>query len=194
MTKIKRLFGSINIKRMIIACFAVILLLFSSGCSLLAIKNAEDVNKNSNLEIGLLTYAGNGLFDEHYGEIPGFGITGYYDKKYGDYEENADSIYSCSVIYHVTSYPDVLSGKQYVTGIDVTDPETKIYGYSVGDSVEDFEAYLKEKGYKKFYDNGHLMKFKKGKMQFRCGVDVETQTIRSLYVGVNVTNNCGVIF
>jgi len=194
MAKTKRLFGSINIKRIIIASFTVILLLFSSGCSLLAVKNAEDINKNSNLQIGLLTYAEDGLFDENYGVIPGFGITGYYDKKYGDYDANADSIYSCSVIYHVTSYPDVLSRKQYVTGIDITDPEIKIYGYSVGDSVEGFEEFFKKKGYEKFSDNGHLMKFKKGKMQSCCGVDVETQTIRSLYVGVNVTNNCGVIF
>jgi hypothetical protein len=194
MANIKRLFSSISIKKMAVFFFSSIFLLFSTGCSLLAIKNAEDIHKNSNLEIGLLTYAGDGLFDENYGVIPGFGITGYYDKKYGGYDVDADAVSSCSVIYHVTSYPDVLSGKQYVTGIDVTDPEIEIYGYSVGDSVEGLETFLEEKGYKKFSDNGNLMKFKKAKMQFRCSVDVETRTIRSLYVGVNVTNNCGVIF
>ncbi len=173
----------------------VCMLFFCSSCSLRTNIIVKDINKNSNLEIKLLTLVDENLFDENYDTIPGFGITGYFDKKYGEnYMGNSDAIHACSVIYHVSSYPDAFFGKKRVTGIDITDPTIKIYGFSVGGDVAEIEAFLLDNGYKKFDDADRLKKFKKGKVQIRIGIHYEEQTIRSIYIGVDATNITGVIF
>lgn len=170
-------------------------LLFGVGCSLQTDAIVKDINQNTNLEIKLLVKAEDSLFDENYEIIGGFGITGYFDKKYGEnYTENSDAIDACSVIYHVTSYPDALFGKPHVTGIEITDPAITLYGYSVGDSVDGVADFFIDKGYEKTYDDSHLFKFNKGKIQIRIGVNYEEQTIRSIYVGVDTTNCTGVVF
>ena len=186
-------------KRFFMAIFLTILtvcmLVCGLGCSLRTKAIVNDINENSNLEIGLLTKADDGLFDENYDTIPGFGITGYFDKKYGEnYMENSDVIDACSVIYHVTSYPDALYGKLHVTGIEITDPAIEIYDFSIGDSVAEIEAFLQDNGYKKFDDANRLKKFKKGNVQIRIGINYEEQTMQSIYIGVDSTNFTGVIF
>lgn len=186
-------------KKFFMAIFAIILtpcmLFLCAGCSLRTNAIVKDINNNTNLEIKLLTRVEDGLFDENYDIIPGFGIKGYFDKKYGEnYMENSDVIDSCVVIYHVTSYPDAFFGKSHITGIEITDPAITLYGYSVGDSIEGVADFFKEKGYEETYNNGHLFKFNKGKVQIRIGVNFEEQTIRSLYAGVDTTNCTGVVF
>jgi hypothetical protein len=158
-----------------------------SGCrSIRSEKIVEDINANSNFEIDLLTPAKEADFDG-FVIIPGHGITGYYNKKYGDIMEDYDAVYACYVQYDVTSYPDVVLGEQYVTGIFVTDPDIHVYGYSVGDSREEFSDFLEEKGFDEFYNSGHLMKFSKGRVEIRFGFNNETQEIHSLYVGMMTT-------
>ncbi len=186
-------------KRFFIAIFTTILtvcmLFLCSGCSLRTNIIVKEINEKSNFEIDLLTLYDENLFGENYGTIPGFGITGYFDKKYGEnYEENSDAIHACSVIYHVTSYPDVILGKQRVTGIDVTDPLIQVYGFSVGDSATELESFLLDNGYKNFDDANRLKKFKKGNVQICIGINYEEQTLNSIYVGVDSTNFTGVIF
>ena len=186
----KRLF-----KALYVAILTCVLLFCCTGCTWWTKAIVKDINENTNLEIGLLTKVDESLFDENYDTIPGFGITGYFDKKYGEnYMENSDAIDACSVIYHVTSYPDAFYGKLHVTGIEITDPAIEIYGFSVGDSVADFESFLLGKGFKNFYKADRILKFKKGKIEVRCGVNYEEQTIRSIYIGVNTTNIFGVVF
>jgi len=182
-------------KRIFITLLTACVLFFCVGCSINTKAIVKDINENTNLEIGLLTRVEDGLFDEKYDTIPGFGITGYFDKKYGDnYQENSDAIDACSVIYHVTSYPDVILGKECVTGIAVTDPLIQVYGFSVGDSVAEMETFLLDNGYKNFDDANRLKKFKKGKVQIRIGINYEEQKIRSIYVGVDSTNITCAIF
>ena len=186
----KRLF-----KAVYIAILMCVLLFCGTGCSLRTKAIVKDINENTNLEIDLLTKVEDNLFDENYDIIPGFGITGYFNKKYGEnYQENSDAIDACSVIYHVTSYPDAMFGKAHITGIEITDPEIHIYGFYVGDSVADFESLLLVKKYKKFYEAERVMKFEKGKVEIRIGINYEEQTIRSIYVGVDGTNIFGIIY
>ena len=166
---------------------------FSSCRPILSEKIVEDINNNSNFEIDLLTKVEEGDF-EGFATIPGFGVTGYYNKKYGDMEADYDAVYACYVQYDVTAYPDVALGDPYVTGIFITDPEIHLYGYNVGENSEEFFDFLEKKGFKEYYNNGHLMKFSKGKVEIRCGVKNETQEIDSLYVGMDLTNMLGVIF
>ena len=186
-------------KKFFTAIFTTILtacvLFLCVGCSINTKAIVKDINENSNLEIGLLTRVEDDLFDENYDTIPGFGITGYFDKKYGEnYQENSDAIDACSVIYHVTSYPDAFFGKLYVTGIEITDPNIQIYGFSTGDSVTEIKNFFLEKKYTIFQEADRLIKMKKGKVEIRIGIHYEEQTIRSIYVGVNTTNVTGVIF
>ena len=171
---------------MAVACF--------SGCRpILSEKNVEDINNHSNFAINLLTPVEEADFDG-FGIIPGLGVTGYYDKKYGDIDADYDAVYSCYVQYDVTSYPDIVLGEKYVTGIFITDPDIYVYDYSVGDNSEEFFDFLEEKGFDKYYNTNRMVKFSKHKVEIRCGVDFEAQTINSLYVGVDLTNRLGVIF
>lgn len=180
-------------KGIVIMAVLMGLLSFSSCKPILSEKIVEDINNHSNFEIDLLTPAKEADFDG-FGIIPGFGVTGYYDKKYGDIDADYVAVYACYVQYDVTCYPDVAFGEKYVTGIFVTDPDIHVYGYSIGDNSEEFSEFLEEKGFDAYYDNGHLMKFSKGKVEIRYGINNETQEIRSLYVGIDLTNRLGVIF
>ena len=176
--------------------FAILLMTvacFSSCRSIYSEKIVEDINNHSNFAINLLTPAEEADFDG-FGIIPGFGVTGYYDKKYGDIDADYDAVYACYVQYDITCYPDVAFGDEYVTGIFVTDPDINVYGYSVGDNSEEFSDFLDEKGFDEYYNNGHFIKFSKEKVEIRCGVNNETQEISSIYVGIDVTNMFGVIF
>ena len=166
---------------------------FSSCKPILSEKIVEDINNNSNFEIDLLTPAEEVNF-EGFAAVPGFGVTGYYDKKYGDMDADYDAVYVCYVQYDVTSYPDVAFGDKYVTGIFVTDPDLNVYGSSVGDNGKEFFDFLEGKGFDEYSNNGHLMKFSKGKVEIRCGFNNETQEINSIYVGIKLTNRLGVIF
>ena len=165
-----------------------------SGCrSIRSEKIVEDINNHSNFEIDLLTPAKEADFEE-FGMLHGFGVTGYYDKKYGDIEVDSEALFACWVKYDVKAYPNAAHGDYCVTGIHIKDPDIHVYGYSVGDSREEFSDFLEEKGFDEYYNNGHLMKFSKGKVEIRCGINNETQEIRSLYVGIDLTNRLGVIF
>ena len=179
----------------LLLAFMLFIMVAFSGCKpILSEKIIEDINENSNLEIKLLATAD--AFDSSsFDIIPGgMGVEGYYDKKYGDVEVDEESLYQCYVQYDVTSYPDVVFGDERVTGIFITDPEIYIYDYSVGDNSQEFSDLLKEKGFEEYYNNGHLIKFSKKKVEIRCGVNAETQEINSIYIGVDVTNISGAIF
>ncbi len=180
-------------KGLLFAALLMTVACFSSCRPIYSETIVEDINNHSNFAINLLTPVEEADFDG-FGIIPGFGVTGYYDKKYGDIDADYDAVYACYVQYDVTCYPDVAFGDEYVTGIFVTDPDINLYGYSVGDSSEEFSDFLDEKGFDEYYNNGHFIKFSKEKVEIRCGVNNETQEINSIYVGIDVTNMFGVIF
>ena len=174
-------------KGIVIMAVLMGLLSFSSCKPILSEKIVEDINNHSNFEVDLLTPAEEADFDG-FGIIPGFGVTGYYDKKYGDIDADYDAVYACWVKYDVKAYPNAAHGDYCVTGIHIKDPDIHVYGYSVGDSREEFSDFLEEKGFDEYYNNGHLMKFSKGKVEIRCGINNETQEIDSIYVGIEKRN------
>lgn len=53
-----------------------------------------------------------------------------------------------SVSYTVTPYPDYSSGGQFVTLIRITDPAVAVYGLTVNSSLEEWDAVMREMGYK----------------------------------------------
>lgn len=180
--------------KMLAACSLVAMVAVLSGCSIGTQKTVDDVNANSTLEIDLLTSVDEVDFSD-FGVVPGFGITGYYDKKYGEENTETGEMPPYYVLYSVTSYPDFMSRGQYVTQIDVCDPEIEIYGYSIGDSSAEFGEFLVDKGFKLNRDEARYKRFEKGKVVIRFGVEPETQTIAmSITVEVDVTNHCGIVF
>ena len=177
-----------KIKKLLSIGLAVLACVSFSGCrSIRSEKIVEDINNHSNFEIDLLTPAKEADFDG-FGIIPGFGVTGYYDKKYGDIDADYDAVYACYVQYDVKAYPNAAHGDYCVTGIHIKDPDIHVYGYSVGDNGEEFSDFLEGKGFNEYYNNGHLMKFSKGKVDIRCGINNETQEIDSIYVGIEKRN------
>ena len=178
-----------KIKLALVSLMVIMLFSFSGCKSIRTQKTVDDINENSNFEIALLMPAKEADF-EGFIVRPGFGITGYIDPKYGELEDEANPY----VQYDVTSYPDVLMGESHITGIRITDPAIHIYGYSVGNNGAEFSSFLEKKGFDEFSSSLTYMKFKKGKVWIRFGLDNETQTINSLYTGVDSTNHCGVIF
>jgi hypothetical protein len=182
-----------GIKKLLTIGFAVLVCVSFSGCrSIRSEKLVEDINNHSNFEIDLLTPVGECDF-EGFGMIPGHGVEGYYDKKYGDITEN-DALNASYVQYDVTSYPDIGFGKKYVTGIYISDPEIHVYGYSVGDNSEEFSDFLEGKGFDEYYNNGRYMMCSKGKVKIRCDVNREKQEINGLYVGMDLTNMLGSMY
>lgn len=179
--------------KMMAACSLVAMVAVLSGCSIGTQKTVDDVNANSTLEIDLLTSVDEVDFSD-FGVVPGFGITGYYDKKYGDWDADIGAVSACYVQYDVTSYPDYMSKKKYVTGIRVTDPEVSVYGYCVGDNANEYKAFLIDKGFKLDEEWDRIKRFENGKLLLRFSLEPETQQITSISVEVDVTNCCGVIF
>jgi hypothetical protein len=162
-----------------------------SGCKpIFSEKIVEDINENSNFEIALLTPADEADFS-NFNTVPGMGITGYYNKKYDEYL--VEGIHERYVQYDVSTYPTIVVGKQYVTGIEIKDPDVHIYGYTVGDSSQAFSDFLEDKGFDEFYNNGHMMKLSKGRVEIRFGFNNETQEIHSLHVGM-MTTAAGIIY
>ena len=156
-----------------------------SGCKpIFSERTVEDINENSNFEIALLTPADEVDFSD-FNTVPGMGITGYYNKKYDEYL--VEGIRERYVQYDVTTYPTIVVGKQYVTGIEIMDPDVHMYGYSIGDNSQDLADFLEDKGFDEFYNSGHLMKFSKGRVEIRFGFNNETKEIHSLYVGMMTT-------
>ena len=177
-----------KIKKLLSIGLAVLACVSFSGCrSIRSEKIVEDINNHSNFEIDLLTPGKEAGFEE-FGMLHGFGVTGYYDKKYGDIEVDSEALFACWVKYDVKAYPNAAHGDYCVTGIHIKDPDIHVYGYSVGDSREEFSDFLEEKGFDEYYNNGHLMKFSKGKVEIRCGINNETQEIDSIYVGIEKRN------
>ena len=171
-------------KGLIFVPLLIVVASFSSCKPILSEKIVEDINENSNFEIALLTPADEVDFSD-FNTVPGMGITGYYNKKYDQYLVSGEL--ERYVQYDITTYPRIMFGEQYVTGIEIKDPDVHMYGYSVGDNSQDLADFLESKGFDEFYNSGHLMKFSKGRVEIRFGFNNETQEIHSLYVGMMTT-------
>lgn len=181
-------------KKLLLGVLTTACALSFGGCSLAAKSTVRDINDNSDFAIDLLTKAED-LDLSGFGIIPGYGIDGYYDLKYGNFEEDPSEMDGVPMVrYDVSGWPDTL-GERYVTGISCSDPAVKLYGFSVGDSFAAFEEFLtEEKDFEKYYDTLWFAKFRKGKVEIRCGVDYDTGLIRDYFVGVRSSNLFGVVY
>lgn len=91
------------------------------------------------------------------------------------------------VIYTVTSYPDYSDKEQHVTGIYITDPDVEFYGITLSCSFEEFTELIQLQGYEITETGDNYVKAQMGKVW----ITFTTEWIR---IGVEVTNNEGIIF
>ena len=68
------------------------------------------------------------------------------------YKKNADADGSDQhpehyVSYVITAWPDYADGGQFVTRIDITDPNVSVYGLTVSSSIEEYDAVFRKMGY-----------------------------------------------
>ena len=68
------------------------------------------------------------------------------------YKKNADADGSDQhpehyVSYVITAWPDYADGGQFVTRIDITDPNVSVYGLTVNSSIEEYDAVFRKMGY-----------------------------------------------
>lgn len=91
------------------------------------------------------------------------------------------------VIYTVTSYPDYSDKEQHITGIYITDPNVEFYGITLQSSIQEFMALIKQQGFDITEHSDSFVKAKMGKIWV-------TFTAECIRIGVEVTNNQGIIF
>ena len=178
-----------------VACSLMTVSLCLSSCVVTTAQTVRAINDTSTFEIELLTCEKEIDFTD-YQEVPGFGVTGYvtgyYDKKYET--NDGTPVEECYVLYSVTPYPDCMSRNEYVTAICVSDPEVCVFGYSVGDNADDFQAHLQTEGFELYESNDRIRRFEKGKVMLYFGVNPETQTVREICVKLEITNVFGIIY
>ena len=91
------------------------------------------------------------------------------------------------VIYTVTSYPDYSDKEQHITGIYITDPNVEFYGITLGCTFEEFAELIQLQGFAIAESNENVVSARYGKVW----ITFTTEWIR---IGVEVTNNQGIIF
>lgn len=105
--------------------------------------------KNTFLEFQITENVENADFSQ-YNRI--YGLMGgkeYYGKGYSAVKDEDGNEVKPEhyVIYTITAYPDYADGGQYITRIEITDPNVMVHGLTVKSSFEDFEAVFKAMGY-----------------------------------------------
>ncbi|MBR4419784.1 MAG: hypothetical protein IKT32_02790 [Clostridia bacterium] len=176
-------------KRIIAFCLALLSSLFCfSGClgRTVSLSFANVIKKESNFEFCILQRITEDTSFEDYFVIPGFGICGYINKKYG---EDFHSLYDENkfVQYDVSSWPDVLSRKEYITGISCHDDSYMVFGLKIGDEYSRWQEVLRSKGFKE----------KDGRFYYGCirfNVNARDGVVYSFSIYADSTNLTGVVF
>ena len=121
-----------------------------------------------------------------YAEVTGwFGARQYYGKDYAPaVDGTAPEHY---VTYLITAYPDYADGGQYVTQIEVTDPEVRVKGLTVNSTFEEFRDIFVALGFKVTKGETAYVA-EKGNITYRL---TEGKTI---LITAAVTNREGIIF
>jgi len=113
---------------------------------------------DTNLEFWITQNVEGINFSRHI-EIDGwFGAKQYYG---AGYQPIIDDMGPCDtdhyVKYLITAYPDYADGGQYITKIEISDPNITFYGLTTNSSFEEFDRTLQKQGYEisspKLYPN-----------------------------------------
>lgn len=134
-------------------------------------------------------------FSEHAQEYGWFGCDVYYGK---DYSPEIISM-GCDryiidpeyyVKYRVEAYPDYADGGQYITDIEITDPNVTVYGLTCESSFDEFDETFRKMGYSIYeYEDWHSANL--GAVHFSIST---YKGIHEMEIWVEVTNRDGIDF
>lgn len=128
-----------------------------------------------------------------YNAITGvFGAREYFGHGYGPEVENGEEILpQYYVIYTVGGYPDTSDDWNYITRIQITDPEVTVYGITCNSSLDEFDEVMKGLGYKIQEETATMHSATSGKVSIRF---VSYNGESKLSISVKVTNRKGIVY
>ncbi|MBR4636841.1 MAG: hypothetical protein IKO51_10890 [Clostridia bacterium] len=162
------------------------------------------------LELFILHELGGGtLQGADFAEVIGmFGGSMYVPKRYAVKLNEFGEVNSTEdlprehVTYTVTGYPDVLDSKQYVTGVEITDPAVHVFGITTEASAEEFMAAVTACGLKAVTPK-NMSAADIARLDYACAEAPDgkwyvaisnTDGIRTIRFSAPTTNEWGVMF
>lgn len=144
---------------------------------------------NTNLEFWIAENVDQVDFSKFHEKYGLFGGKEYYGTGYvptvDEYGQQVDPEHY--VLYMVTSYPDYADKEQHITGIHITDPNVEFYGITLNCSFEEFADLIRLQGFEITESGENATRAQMGNI----GI---TFTAQWIHIGVEVTNEHGIIF
>ena len=121
-----------------------------------------------------------------------FGAYEYFGQGYAPItEDNEQILPQYYVLYTVGGYPDTSDKWNYITRIQITDPNIHVYGITCATSLEEFDKTMKDLGYKISEDSETMHSATLGKVCFRL---VSYNGEGKLSISVDVSNRWGIMY
>lgn len=177
-------------KTLLLSAILSITFCFCAGCSGKIPEKPDDTT----LEFWIAEDVSSVDFSEYYARAGVFGAKEYYGKGYGPVEiseGNEDILPQYYVIYTVGGYPDTSDAWNYITRIQITDPDVRVYGITCASSLEEFDETMEELGYKVRKDSDTRHTATMGKVRFGF-VSYEGEGELSIFV--EVSNRRGIVY
>ena len=173
-------------KILLLSAILSIVLCFCVGCSSKIPEKPDDTA----LEFLIAEDVSSVDFSEYIERVGVFGAYEYFGKGYRPIiEDNEQILPQKYVIYTVGGYPDTSDEWNYITRIQITDPDIHVYGITCDTPLEEFDETMKELGYKIDKDTDTMHTATLGKVCFRL---VSYEGEGKLSISVEVTNRWGI--
>lgn len=178
-------------KKFLLCIFAIlsITLCVCAGCS----GRIPEKPADTSLEFWIAEDVSSVDFSDYYARAGVFGAYEYYGKGYSPaeiLEGNLDILPQHYVLYTVGGYPDTSDDWNYITRIQITDPEVQVYGMTCDTRLDEFDKTMQKLGYKISENSaGTLHTATMGKVSLSLFSNGEQN---SMSISVKVTNRRGI--
>lgn len=173
-------------KFLLLSAILSITLCFCVGCSGKVPEKPDDTT----LEFWITEDVSSVDFSEYIERVGVFGAYEYFGRGYSPTLEDGEQILpQYYVIYTVGGYPDTSDAWNYITRIQITDPDVQVYGITCDTSLEKFDETMKELGYKISKNTDTMHSATLGKVCFRL---FSYNGEGELSISVEVTNRWGI--
>lgn len=174
-----------------VSCLAAIFLLtlcLCAGCS----DKIPEKPKDTALEFWIAEDVSSVDFGTYIARTGVFGAYEYFGYGYRPTVENDKQILPQHyVIYTVGGYPDTSDDWNYITRIQITDPEVTVYGITCNSSFDEFDEAMKGLGCKIDEETATVHSATFGKVSFRL---VSYNGEGELFISVKVANRKSIMY
>ena len=135
-------------KKFLISTLLCLCMVSLTSCTSNADNKIIEKPNDTTLEFWVAQDVSNVDFSEHCQIVGMEGGSQYYGKDYGSISVDDEQVYDhfqC-VIYTITAYPDYSDGGEFITQIDITDPQVSVYGITCNSSFDDFDKTFQDLG------------------------------------------------